>query len=561
MYLFMEEYEVRLPFGVGRRMPKSNEFPNGWEELKIQNIDILNSKKPVILCFGGNGTIQPSAANYNSKLLESFIGNKSANIYSFYYGYSNAGSKRTGDLLPEEIDKIYENLISPLIFDDSNKPYSQQKIANNLDKVTFVTHCMGNVYANALVLKTMKELQTKGGFAESDAKQLISHFFNVSYAPYYVPNSKNYMTQFEFETMRDRVNTDNKARYEDENENIPYFRAGFLKRRDENTLALVANSFVDFDIFIDEHAISTIELDNGVSFGKTHDQRNLTIANCFGLALSYAVLNKNRDLTQLQPLIQNELDKENNAEWEKRQTQLYEWERTGGEPVEIFMAEHGISEAQLVNGEVNLQDMVPSYKDNMGFTISKRINYKDSNYKENYNLPLFGSKSKGQAIEANKPLYFDGPISLKYLISSDGHGANISLVINKDDIVDNYIRAKIHNQSLDNSVVASISQQSEDATKNTMNVSRGKKFKDKVYSTFAELKESLIPSIEQGKRVELTPEQTRVILNEAIRRNVPFQNITLEKGLSLNHDVIHNEIKIDDDRIINITKPPEEMQH
>ena len=63
----MEEQIVRLPFGVGRRMPKSERFPNGWEELRLANIDILHSTKPIILCFGGNGTIHSYDANYNLK--------------------------------------------------------------------------------------------------------------------------------------------------------------------------------------------------------------------------------------------------------------------------------------------------------------------------------------------------------------------------------------------------------------------------------------------------------------------------------------------------------------
>ncbi len=254
----MEEI-VRLPFGVGKRLDKTEKNPFGWEELNTAHIDILSSQKPVVLCFGGNGVISPRQANYNSKLIEGFIGKESCNIYSFYYGNLN---NNKGDLFPEEIDQIYNDIFSPLIYDKNGNIYSQQKIENNFNKVVFVTHCMGDFYVNVLGAKIHEEL-VKSGYQPDSANHIMQKLINISYAPFNL-NTKNSIPKMQFITLRDQILDNQSIEFEDENEKVEYMGAGKLIK-ENNKLTLVANSFANLDEMLNEHAIKLIELGNGVS--------------------------------------------------------------------------------------------------------------------------------------------------------------------------------------------------------------------------------------------------------------------------------------------------------
>ena len=550
----MEEI-VRLPFGVGKRVDKTEKNPFGWEELNTAHIDILSSQKPVVLCFGGNGVISPRQANYNSKLIEGFIGKESCNIYSFYYGNFN---NNKGDLLPEEIDQIYNDIFSPLIYDKNGNIYSQQKIENNFNKVVFVTHCMGDFYVNVLGAKIHEEL-VKSGYQPDSANHIMQKLINISYAPFNL-NTKNSIPKMQFITLRDQILDNQSIEFEDENEKVEYMGAGKLIK-ENNKLTLVANSFANLDEMLNEHAIKLIELGNGVSRYSKNDQRILTIANCFSLALSYAILNK-RDLNELQTILQNELDKQQNTEFEKHQKQLYEWDINGGKPIDVFMKEKGITESQIINGEVKILDKLPYLLDKTGFKNYKKINYDNSSYDKFYNTPTLKRNEESQKIKkhALNSLFLEkNEINRQYLITKDGF--ETVLPSDNKQQIKYYTNAQIYKFDLNNCINVVIKAKSAtDAQQNEIVVSAGKKFEDKKYNTFKELYQSIIPSIKKDEKIELTPEQTRLILSSAIEYNVPINNIILDKNLSLNSEVIHNEVDIKDDKTIKVVSQEAQIQ-
>ena len=124
-----------------------------------------------------------------------------------------------------------------------------------------------------------------------------------------------------------------------------------------------------------------------------------------------------------------------------------------------------------------------------------------------------------------------------------------------------YTNAQIYKFDLNNCINVVIKAKSAtDAQQNEIVVSAGKKFEDKKYNTFKELYQSIIPSIKKDEKIELTPEQTRLILSSAIEYNVPINNIILDKNLSLNSEVIHNEVDIKDDKTINVVSQEAQIQ-
>lgn len=563
------------PYRFGHRVREDYNHPNGWENVELNDIP---TDKPIVLCFGGNGTISDRFANHVAKMAERFLGVRTSNNYIDIYSiqYSNKENSMTGDLSYEEAEEIANTLFLPRVMNKNGKRLPVEKACKNMRNINILSHCFGQQALKPIITYTENAMEYQLGYDEEEVMETLGQILHISYAPYSItPN--NLSTNFEIKSFMDRINDYDyeyaqlydKEKWKNDSVNEIYLGIGELKTKD-NTLTLYTNSVVG-DKFrkennIDEHNWGkTIARDENWN---VNNPRADAISKCIALTLAMGVLNSKENqkskkfvplpkIKEIKSLIEPILDRERETKFEKENKEY--WEKvTFGVPFSDFLKEKGITEQDIINGKIAFKDIISEQK----------INFQQSDFKNISTFDLTKPSKLAEKILQKKELmitergfekcgilFNDGKERVYYSNSNDEN-------LSKNWVKHAAVESKLNNYSLDNSVIYELSVDKKDTTNNKLEVKSGIKFEDKKYNSLDELKKSIIPSVKE-KNHTLTTEQTRILLNLAIAANVPISGIIMQDGLQLDGKVLENEIDIDEHENIlplqSISKPTSQM--
>lgn len=270
----------RIPFYFGHRVPKSAENLLGWEVVDVKKID---TAKPVVLCFGGNATINTTFANGMAKNAERFLGitpqDNYVSVYSIQYG-THEGLD-VGNLTQQDVVEITKKLILPRILDKNGQKLSTIQACKRMRNINILSFCYGEVVVNRMVAYASGVMEQFFGYSPQDTQKVLSQILHVSYAP--IVEANKYTTNLEFKSFLDELLAEKFERdfLNGENGEIPYLGCGKL-RVNGNTATVFARSFASENKTIfDEHDMF-IKRDKN---WKTADKR----ADFPSMALSYTL--------------------------------------------------------------------------------------------------------------------------------------------------------------------------------------------------------------------------------------------------------------------------------
>ena len=543
--------KTRLPYGIGKRVKKTKGNEIGWENIEVNDIP---TDKPIVVCLGGNGTISDRFANGMAKTAERFLGVKAedeyVDIYSIRYGSKE--DKMTGDLSTDEVEEVADGLFLQRVMNKNGESLSLKEACKNMRNINIVSYCYGQQVLNPMLANVANKMEYNLGYSEQEIRTVLKQVLNVVYAPYSKPNMLS--TNVAFKSFSDdkfmyAFEYEEKLGLENESSDLG---VGELII-DEQGLHLYNKSFVgkkanyeyqkEDKLEIDEHNFGLLsrnanwEIENGVKFLDNYSKS-------FALVLAMGVVNskENQKSDRFAPLPRYEIIKEMiESEIKHNEKYLEEDKKYGkyisyGVPVEEVMAKMGVTEKDVVNKKVSFKDIENQ---------EKRIDYSNSGLKLAERAPRFRLDLSEKVEEKVNILYEPnamGVFNFDYIISPKG-GYN---QYNKNNISNIVASNYLLDRDVENGVLCNVSQNKDDNTLNSVTVEKGFTFdKEKEYESVEDLIQS-VTKITDNNKMNLTPGQTRTVLNLLIASKTPFSNLQLKNGIELDESVLENEIEIDE---------------
>lgn len=185
---------------IGRRCPKTNENPVGWEEISLQNITF---DKPTVLCLSGDGTLTAKDANAMAKYAEQLLGRKGLEgkddiqILSAYYKNANAHEMTNSRLCltakdksrfteeeqnPSYIFDFYQKCIKKIFIHKNGRRRENkeaQKLMRNLNILNF---CHGD-YITCKLNEIIPQDITNYGWSDFDIDKTLKQATVISVVP------------------------------------------------------------------------------------------------------------------------------------------------------------------------------------------------------------------------------------------------------------------------------------------------------------------------------------------------------------------------------------------
>ena len=296
----MQNTSTRTPFKFGYRVKESKEYPNGWKEIELSQIDIT---KPMVICLGGEAVTNTTYANGMAKYAERFLGvtpdNRFVNVYSIKY--STYDGHEAGYLNQDDIVKIARKLVLPLIIGDDHKRLSTEQASKNMRNINIWSNCYGQSVANRVINYTARVMGEYFDYSSDEVKQVLSQILQVTYAPIVKPNK--YSTNLEFRSLLDNLSA---SRYEEEYfehtklTDIPFIGSGEC-HVEGNTIKYYVRSFeYEEKTTMDEHDMMILRDENWQAYSKRAD----TASQISAFVLSMGVLNskENQKVSKFIPL-------------------------------------------------------------------------------------------------------------------------------------------------------------------------------------------------------------------------------------------------------------------
>ena len=514
-----------IKWGFGKRVPKTEENKFGWENVDLDNIP---NNKPIVLCFGGDGTTSEEFANGLAKMTKQLLGMKDTDnfidIFSIHYNAQNKDS--VGYLTDEDINQIAEKLFLPRVTDANGNRLPTKKACQNMRNVNILSHCHGERVASQIIDKVASAMTTNLGYSEEETKQVLRQALLISYAPYGKPNK--YSTNFSVKSLSDDVFVFSEDFFESA-EKERYIGAGeFLKK--DNTLTLFTESIVGEKENINNPKISEHSEISRMSRDENwmnKNPRSNAISCCMALVLALGVASSQQQSVQdefvpipslddIESLIKPEIEEVKNSKFEEEDKKFWEYQQNGIAFAELLKY-NKITEQDLLSGKISFADVREAVAVKIAKSLIDGIVLAD------------GGMEKFGSYEQSKISY-------------------------KDWLKKSLIKAKLGKKDLTDSVLVEV--EKKDQT-HQLKVHEGIKFREKTYKSINDV----FSSITKSRRVTstLTEEQTRVILNIASIQDIPMQNIKLDKGINLNEKVISQEVTIDKNGIISPNKKTKEQ--
>lgn len=161
---------------------------NHWERL---NLDKYSPDKPVVVCIGGNGTVNENTGNGIAKFVEVYLqllfkkGGVNrvydyADIISAVYPTSDNPAK--GKFEKEDIDDFVDKFLIKRIQDENDELVPLGEACRRLSQITFFTFCRGHLEADKIMRAFYKELKVLG-YSSEERDILMQTVLEVSFAP------------------------------------------------------------------------------------------------------------------------------------------------------------------------------------------------------------------------------------------------------------------------------------------------------------------------------------------------------------------------------------------
>lgn len=313
---------------------------NGWKNVSIAEI---NTQKPVVLCFGGNGVVSDTFANGMNKLTENLIGvkpkDKYIDMFSIHYG-GNVGAE-TGNVSDGELYIIKKNLFEPLVFDKNEERLMLDEASRNMRNINIISNCYGAELVARLMKSLSVDMQEKG-YEKSEIKEILRQVLHVSYAPF---SENEFSTNLEVKSLHDEILYKKYTKSEESVMRKPikglespsilfknYLKSGKLVKKG-NTINLYGTSFIAENSVTDEHNIFLVKRDENWNI-KLQSHRADAVSKCMAHTLAVGVINskQNQKSQKFEPLPsaqdfvtinQMVLDEANNTKEEKFQKSIY----------------------------------------------------------------------------------------------------------------------------------------------------------------------------------------------------------------------------------------------
>ena len=269
----------RAPYGFGRRMTKCAQFPNAWQYLTPNDIDL---SKPCVICFGGNGTMTDSVANGMAKMAENFIDENSnssqVDIYSIHYGGKLDAT--IGNLSYDEVEELAKGIFYRRLVDVNGEPLKIDEMMKNMRNVNMFTFCFGANIFKTIINNVAQYMEFSLGLEDEDICNILGQVFHLSYAPSTTQNK--FTMNLEVKSLKDKL-------YDYKSEYSKYFNDNnqYSIAFGENTISLFVKQMADNES-IDEHDIAIIKRDEN---GKTLSKNANVVADTLESVLKFAVNN------------------------------------------------------------------------------------------------------------------------------------------------------------------------------------------------------------------------------------------------------------------------------
>lgn len=211
---------------LGRRVPQSDEFPFGW-----QQIDTLPPDQPCVVALSGSSADDSKKANGFAKMIQGFMEDKDFPIYSVEYDltgrnfrvdreavlarygqenpdlpFINLVKEEDKTYVPQYIRELYQKIIAPRLRDENGNRLPIQKAAQRLNMLVFTNHCHGStvmLQMQHLMGEDMKKL----GYPPKVQDYLYKQVHSVDVAPV-TPIGVGKFTTYKFASFADdRVTT------------------------------------------------------------------------------------------------------------------------------------------------------------------------------------------------------------------------------------------------------------------------------------------------------------------------------------------------------------------
>jgi len=328
----------RVKYSIGHRVDKDYKNQKGWEKVSLKDID---TSRPVVLCFGGNGIINDRVTNSVAKLTERLLGinkkDKYIDIYSMNYG--GVIGLNYGEITPQERREIVEGIFIPLV-SNKGKKNTVDEASKNMRNINIFTHCFGAKAVNLIMATLVEKMKKKLKYTEPEVQQILSQVLHVSYSPM---TNNYYPTNFEVKSFNDEKFGDKFAKNlegfdVEETDPIknfkPYLGCGKLVVRG-NSVVLYAVSFLGEKSRESEHDTDIIARDENWS---VENHRADTASQCIATSLALGIVNSKQNqssniftplptVEEIKDLMQTTIDSANSSAREQKQKAIYDEQR------------------------------------------------------------------------------------------------------------------------------------------------------------------------------------------------------------------------------------------
>lgn len=159
-----------------------------WQTLRLRS---YSPNKAVVVCIGGNGTVNSSSANGMCKFVENnlqllFKKNGMNHVYDYVdlisAVYPTENDPHKGKFSDQDIESFVDNFLLKLLQTENDELLPLNEACRRLSQISFFTFCRGHLELDKIMRSFYKELRTLG-YSEQECNILMLSTFEVSFAP------------------------------------------------------------------------------------------------------------------------------------------------------------------------------------------------------------------------------------------------------------------------------------------------------------------------------------------------------------------------------------------
>ena len=201
-------------FGFGQRDLRAKHH---WRERDFASFR-FRKDGATLICFEGNGTIDPEKINAGCKRNETLMGIKieeTDNIFSTYkdvdvlgFYYPQIEGKTVGEISEEGMALIVDKFMT-LCTTEDGALLTKEEMQKNFSRLVFSSHCDGAVVVDRIFYGLNKNLRSQG-MSQGDILDVFAQTAHISYAPH---TEASQIPMVRVESFTDSVHRDVKRRY------------------------------------------------------------------------------------------------------------------------------------------------------------------------------------------------------------------------------------------------------------------------------------------------------------------------------------------------------------